>query len=119
MHAASPLEGYGLGEWVCFERALVVRDIFTGGTRTFLSQRDAQVFRARLYAQYGTASMAAQSYASSSSSMAQLSCAPSALIHVKIAAASLGYAILQGWYCAFLPMSIDLRHPGLMAGSAV
>ena len=49
----SPLEGYGPHEWVVFERALVVRDLFTGGTRTFHSTRDAQDFRASLYQQYG------------------------------------------------------------------
>ncbi len=50
--AASPLEGYELHEWVSFERALVVRDIFTGGVRTFLSTEDAQAFRASMYKQY-------------------------------------------------------------------
>ena len=52
LHAASPLEGYGPNEWVAFERALVVRDIFTGGVRTFLSTQDAQAFRALIYKQY-------------------------------------------------------------------
>ena len=51
--AVAPLEGYGAHEWVCFERALVVRDLFTGGTRTFHSTPDAQDFRAALYQQYG------------------------------------------------------------------
>ena len=51
--AVSPLEGYEAHEWVCFERALVVRDLFTGGTRTFHSQPDARNFRAALYQQYG------------------------------------------------------------------
>lgn len=50
--AASPLEGYGPNEWVAFERALVVRDIFTGGVKTFLSTEDAQAFRALIYKQY-------------------------------------------------------------------
>ena len=50
--AASPLEGYGPKEWVAFERALVVRDIFTGGVKTFLSTEDAQAFRALIYKQY-------------------------------------------------------------------
>ncbi len=50
--AASPLEGYEPHEWVSFERALVVRDIFTGGVRTFLSTEDAQAFRASMYKQY-------------------------------------------------------------------
>ncbi|KAK9828787.1 hypothetical protein WJX72_002076 [[Myrmecia] bisecta] len=49
----SPLEGYAAHEWVSFERALVVRDIFTGGERTFLSREDAQAFRANIYVQYG------------------------------------------------------------------
>lgn len=52
-NAAQPLEGYGPNEWVSFERALVVRDIFTGGVRTFLNRADAQDFRASLYSQYG------------------------------------------------------------------
>ena len=52
-HAASPLEGYEPHEWVAFERALVVRDIFTGGVRTFLNTLDAQAFRAAIYKQYG------------------------------------------------------------------
>ncbi|CAL8471513.1 g11055 [Coccomyxa elongata] len=49
----SPLEGFGPREWVCFERALVVRDMFLGGERTFLSQEDARAFRSMIYAQYG------------------------------------------------------------------
>lgn len=52
--AGQPLEGFEPGEWVCFERAMVVRDVFTGGRRTFLSTQDAQTFRAMLYRQYGT-----------------------------------------------------------------
>jgi hypothetical protein len=52
--AVSPLEGFKAHEWVCFERALVVRDLFTGGVRTFFSTADAQHFRARLYQHYGT-----------------------------------------------------------------
>lgn len=47
------LEGYEPHEWVSFERALVVRDIFTGGVRTFLSRDDARAFRSLLYKQYG------------------------------------------------------------------
>lgn len=54
--AVSPLEGFGPEEWVVFERALVVRDLFTGGTRTFHSTPDAQAFRAALYQQYGASS---------------------------------------------------------------
>ncbi|KAK9836079.1 hypothetical protein WJX84_007267 [Apatococcus fuscideae] len=48
----APLEGFAPDEWVCFERALVVRDIFTGGTRTWLSQEDAQTFRRDIYKIY-------------------------------------------------------------------
>ncbi len=51
--AASPLENFRTDEWVVFERALVVRDIFTGGVRTFLSSADAKAFRALIYAQHG------------------------------------------------------------------
>ena len=50
--AVSPLEGFKAHEWVCFERALVVRDLFTGGVRTFFSNADAQHFRTRLYQHY-------------------------------------------------------------------
>ena len=51
--AVTPLEGYNAREWVCIERALVVRDTFAGGERTFLTTEDAQAFRARIYAQHG------------------------------------------------------------------
>ena len=51
--AASPLENFRTDEWVVFERALVVRDIFTGGVRTFLSSADAKAFRALIYTQHG------------------------------------------------------------------
>ena len=50
---ASPLEGFDNATWVCFERTLVVRDIFAGGKRTFFSQTDAQDFRRRIYARNG------------------------------------------------------------------
>lgn len=50
---ASPLEGPDNATWVCFQRTLVVRDIFTGGKRTFFSQADAQDFRRRIYARNG------------------------------------------------------------------
>ena len=53
MPAGQALEGVEPHEWVCFERALVVRDIFTGGGRTFQSTQDAQAFRAGLYMRYG------------------------------------------------------------------
>jgi hypothetical protein len=49
----SPLEGYARAGWVCFERALVARDSFAGGERTFLTTEDAQAFRARIYQQHG------------------------------------------------------------------
>lgn len=49
----APLEGIDKTEWVCFERALVVRDIHNGGTRTFLNTDDARLFRQMIYAQYG------------------------------------------------------------------
>lgn len=48
------------GEWACFERALVVRDIFTGGVRTFLSRDDAQAFRSQIYSQHGAARLPLQ-----------------------------------------------------------
>jgi Glycosyltransferase 61 len=51
--AVAPLEGYNEHQWVCFEHALVVRDLFTGGTRTFLSQADAREFRTTMYGRYG------------------------------------------------------------------
>ena len=57
-YAAAPLEGFAPDEWVCFERALVVRDIFTGGTRTWLSPEDAQTFRRDIYKIYGTSAVA-------------------------------------------------------------
>lgn len=50
---ASPLEGFDNATWVCLQRTLVVRDIFTGGKRTFFSQSDAQDFRRRIYARNG------------------------------------------------------------------
>jgi protein O-GlcNAc transferase len=48
-----PLEGVPPDEWVVFERALIVRDLFTGGTRTFTNSQDARAFRAEVYRQYG------------------------------------------------------------------
>jgi hypothetical protein len=51
--AAQNLEGYQKDEWVIFERALIVRDLYTGGVRTFLSRKDARQFRAAVYSQYG------------------------------------------------------------------
>eukprot|EP01025_Chloroclados_australasicus_P033323 TRINITY_DN3394_c0_g2_i1.p1 TRINITY_DN3394_c0_g2~~TRINITY_DN3394_c0_g2_i1.p1 ORF type:complete len:602 (-),score=77.39 TRINITY_DN3394_c0_g2_i1:347-2152(-) len=49
----SPLQGLPVDEWVCFERALVIRDVYTGGKRTFQTTEDAQMFRKELYHQYG------------------------------------------------------------------
>ncbi|KAL4450135.1 hypothetical protein ABPG77_010804 [Micractinium sp. CCAP 211/92] len=49
----APLEGYSPSTWVAFDRVLVVKDIYTGGVRTFLSREDAHLYRKMLYAQYG------------------------------------------------------------------
>lgn len=51
--AAQPLEGFARHEWLCFERALVVRDILVGGVRTFLKQDDARAFRRAVYRNHG------------------------------------------------------------------
>jgi protein O-GlcNAc transferase len=48
-----PLEGVPPDKWLVFERALIVRDIYTGGGRTFLTTDDAQEFRKLVYSQYG------------------------------------------------------------------
>jgi hypothetical protein len=48
-----PLEGVSGGEWLLFDRVLMVRDLFTGGNRSFTSTQDAREFRAAVYAQYG------------------------------------------------------------------
>lgn len=53
LSAVSPLEGFSPQEWVVFERALVIRDLFTGGNRVFHSTADAQDFRTALYRHYG------------------------------------------------------------------
>ncbi|PRW56929.1 glycosyltransferase family 61 [Chlorella sorokiniana] len=50
---AAPLEGIPPDTWVALDRVLVVKDIFTGGVRTFLDRRDAHLYRKMLYAQYG------------------------------------------------------------------
>ncbi len=47
------LEGYTPGEWLVFERVLIVRDLYTGGGRTFLDGGEAREFRANIYKQYG------------------------------------------------------------------
>ncbi|EFN54929.1 expressed protein [Chlorella variabilis] len=49
---AAPLEGYAPDAWVAFDRVLVVKDVYTGGVRTFLDTKDAHLFRKMLYAQY-------------------------------------------------------------------
>lgn len=49
----SPLEGTSPGEWLVFESVLIVRDIFTGGARSFDTQQDAREFRSLVYQQYG------------------------------------------------------------------
>lgn len=51
--AAAPLEGYAPDAWVAFDRVLVVKDVYTGGVRTFLDTKDAHLFRKMLYAQVG------------------------------------------------------------------
>jgi hypothetical protein len=51
--AVSPLEGTSPGEWLVFESVLIVRDIFTGGARSFDNQQDAREFRSLVYQQYG------------------------------------------------------------------
>jgi hypothetical protein len=38
---------------VIFERALIVRDLYTGGGRAFLNSEDAREFRAAVYNNYG------------------------------------------------------------------
>ncbi|GBF94574.1 hypothetical protein Rsub_06689 [Raphidocelis subcapitata] len=50
---AMPLEGVPRDEWVVFDRVLIVRDVFTGGSRSFASTEDAHEFRAAVYAHYG------------------------------------------------------------------
>eukprot|EP01026_Neomeris_dumetosa_P004514 TRINITY_DN1120_c0_g1_i7.p1 TRINITY_DN1120_c0_g1~~TRINITY_DN1120_c0_g1_i7.p1 ORF type:complete len:345 (-),score=39.36 TRINITY_DN1120_c0_g1_i7:207-1241(-) len=49
----SPLQGLPSDEWICFERALVIRDVYTGGKRTFQTTEYAQQFRREIYEQYG------------------------------------------------------------------
>lgn len=38
---------------VCIERAIVVKDLFTGGKRSFASSSHARDFRAKIYAANG------------------------------------------------------------------
>jgi protein O-GlcNAc transferase len=53
--AAMPLEGVSRDEWIMFDHVLIVRDLFTGGNRSFASTQDAREFRAAVYKQYGEA----------------------------------------------------------------
>lgn len=48
-----PLEGVPADEWVLFERTLIIRDLFTGGNRSFTNTEDARTFRAEVYKHYG------------------------------------------------------------------
>ena len=48
---AAPLEGYPASTWVAFDRVMVVKDVYTGGVRTFLTRADARLYRKMLYAQ--------------------------------------------------------------------
>lgn len=48
-----PLEGVCADEWVVFDQVLIVRDLFTGGNRSFTNSADAREFRAAVYKQYG------------------------------------------------------------------
>jgi protein O-GlcNAc transferase len=48
-----PLEGSSPDEWILFDKVLIVRDLFTGGTRSFTNTADAQAFRAAVYSNYG------------------------------------------------------------------
>lgn len=48
-----PLLGARPGEWLVFERALVVRDVSVGARRSFQEQADARAFRAEVYRAHG------------------------------------------------------------------
>ncbi|MEW5301672.1 MAG: hypothetical protein WDW36_004517 [Sanguina aurantia] len=47
------LEGFKRDTWYIFERVLIVKDLYTGGGRTFHSREDAREFRGLIYEQYG------------------------------------------------------------------
>ena len=47
----APLEGFKRTEWLRFESVVAVKDTYSGGVRTFLSQQDARLFRRMVYAQ--------------------------------------------------------------------
>ena len=51
--AEQPLEGIESNEWFCFEHALVVNDLPSGGVHSFLHQEDARSFRTLMYANHG------------------------------------------------------------------
>lgn len=51
--AAQQLSGFQRDTWYVFERVLIVRDLATGGGRTFLNFDDAKEFRELIYRQYG------------------------------------------------------------------
>jgi len=48
-----PLEGLSADDWVMFDQVLIVRDLFTGGNRSFTNSLAAHEFRAAVYKQYG------------------------------------------------------------------
>jgi hypothetical protein len=50
-----PLDGVSADEWLMFDTVLIVRDLFTGGNRSFSSSTDARGFRAAVYNHYGEA----------------------------------------------------------------
>eukprot|EP00892_Ulva_mutabilis_P005351 jgi/Ulvmu1/3188/UM015_0229.1 len=45
----APLQGIPAEVWLCFERAIIVKDLFTGGKRSFASSSHAREFRAKIY----------------------------------------------------------------------
>ncbi|GLI68019.1 hypothetical protein VaNZ11_012320 [Volvox africanus] len=47
------LSGFDRDTWYVFERVLIVKDLATGGGRTFLNFADAREFRGLIYRQYG------------------------------------------------------------------
>lgn len=47
------LEGFKRDTWYIFERVLIVKDLYTGGGRTFHNREDAREFRGLIYEQYG------------------------------------------------------------------
>jgi protein O-GlcNAc transferase len=48
-----PLEGLSADEWVMFDQVLIVRDLFTGGNRSFTDSSSAKEFRAAVYQHHG------------------------------------------------------------------